>query len=264
MGTGYSRRLPRFGVGSGSQAAEVSFVRTLIGLVAVTAVFLGTLAVGLRQTGSWDGPLPGLEATAPQEPTLRPQRWTTHNVAAAGVSIALPRGWRAIPTGRAGQLELAQLRKKHPRLAVLFGSSLAGDRTVPFRAFDVAGTAGARRDLFVTYVDVQRAPAKARTEAIWRNEADALREIPTLRGPVTRSSVHVPRAAAAVFRYRFQIDRFPASPLVLDVTRVSLVVRRMHYVVAFTTTEPQAAAYEPVFARSARSLRVLAGRAPVR
>ena len=221
-------------------------VRTLVGLVALVAVFCVALVVGLRVTGTWE---PSAERHAPK---LKPEAWRTHRF--DGLSIALPRSWKAVATTASSRRALAVLRKEHPRLAPLFRETLLLDRAVRFRAFDISGTAGARRGQFVTNLSVRTERVAGTARATWQRDLTALRQTPGLDG-LHRARVKTPVGKAISIRYRFSLPRVQAAPLVFEVTQLSVVSGKKHYVVTYTTTESQARAYAPTFRRSGRSLR---------
>jgi hypothetical protein len=231
-------------------------VRIALGIVAVAAVFFGVLGVGMRATGTWDAAVLGVEPTLPPEPSLRPPSWKVHRTSA--FSLALPKDWRAVRTNLAGRRELAALRRTNPRLAGLFSDAVVDDPAVRFRAFDVAGSANARRALFVTNLSVRRGRALPSAKASWRADLRSLRMLPGLVGPIRRARLRIPGVAATTFEYGMRLQGPTGKPLELALTQVSIVTGSVEYVVTFTTTRPQAAAYAPVFRRSAASFRLRA------
>jgi hypothetical protein len=233
-------------------------MRSLVAIVAVTAVFAGTLVGGLSYTGALDPELlQGANDDSAREATAG---WKTHSVPKEGFALQLPPRWLGGPNGLA-RAQVERLWSGRPALPRAFRPKQFVPPVAPvkFFAFDVSASslANARRELGITNVNVVREAAKADADALFDSAVRDTAAKSNLIGAVRDD--HVRLAAGKALRLRFEVQSQTAGlPIVLSQTQYGVVADRSLYVMTFTTTRRQAALYLRVFERIAMSFRPLA------
>jgi hypothetical protein len=232
-------------------------VTALFSYAGIAGVFLGALFLGLNHTGAWD---PNLLRPVEQQGVERDSiEWEVHKVPKERFAISLPRGWNTVTRNPIGREELAQLRKENPKLAGFFADAVVfRNPKVRFRAFDARREvrAAARKELFVSGMNVVRGPAAGSRARTWTRTVQGVRGIPSRVGPVRRSPLMTKAGNALELRYKVLVRRPSVPPIVLSFRQYSVVAGLKEYVLTFVTTKRQARSYAPTFRKSASTFRL--------
>jgi hypothetical protein len=224
-------------------------VREFAIVVAVVAAFGVTLYGGGQALGVWELPTPSKTANVEKS-----SAWTVHR--GPGFTIELPATWRAL--GAAETWDTKEFRRRNPKVARFMEIAAEGrNPNNKLTAFDLSAAArrSARRDLFVTNMNVIKAPTPLTRGQMWRRSLDTLRDLPDRVGRLQVARTRIAEQPALRVQMRLRI-RTALGPVVLSSLQWSVIAGGYHYVLSYATHERSAARYQSVFARSAASFRV--------
>ena len=228
-------------------------VNVVLGSIAIAGLFLATLFVGLSHTGSWDASL----LRPVPERGVKPDSigWAVHRVPRAGVTISMPRGWQTVGRNPVSHKAIVRLRKENPELAAYFSDAVFRNPAVKLRAFDTRpeAIATAKDKHFVSGMNLVQGPSAATRVQTWARDMREVRAIPTRVGRVRESRLATNAGKALEVRYGMSVKSPAGSRVALALTQYSVVSGAKEFVLTYVTTADQAAAYAPLFRKSARS-----------
>lgn len=223
-------------------------MRSGLAIVAVVAAFAGTLFIGGRALGVWDGPLPGASAASADEEDSQaggePPGWTLHRVQREGFALAVPPGWQVRRSRDARAVLGRGLPAVPPTVRSFIKATLRHTR---FVAVETAAKP------FRANVNVVVFPS-SRPEILSSENLKALRTMLPIRGRVEQRRLGLP--GGEVLRLRFG-QRLGRGAGVLKTTQYHFWRDGKAYTVTYTAAAEGAGKYDALFRQSAETFQFL-------
>jgi hypothetical protein len=179
--------------------------------------------------------------------SARTDEWKAHTVAKSGLAVSAPDTW--IDVTRLSP-QLLQKMKEIPSLAAYAGLAKQS-KAVKLVLVD-AGAASVRNH-YATNMNVVVVPSPADLRLLRDASVAQLRSTGIVVGTVAARYVTLPAGRAVQLRYQARYT--PTTPVV-SLLQYLVIHKGNSVVVTYTTLPKLRSAYAPVFARSARSLRL--------
>ena len=178
---------------------------------------------------------------------------TTYDVASAGFTIAVPESWRTISADEfAAGGEWEEVVTKTPALAPYAQAFQGPDSVLKFAAVDPEV-----QDDFATNLNVivEELSADATLDDYEEAFISQLESLPNVVGEIDRQRVELPAGPALRASYKLTLTT-SGETLTVSTLQYALVEEGRAFILTYTTSPAQAAAYEDTFTRSAESFRL--------
>lgn len=195
-------------------------------------------------------------ATADAAATM-PADWMAYTVTGTGLRLALPPSWQQLDMDEA-QLDktIATMKEKNPQLADIMGDQARTlmQQGIKFFGFDNNDEAAKRG--FATNINVisQDLPMEVNVDQVADASLGQLEQLPNATKPETQKLTLSDGTEAMQVKYGFNINNEAGQTLKTATTQYFTVKDKTLYVVTLTTTDDQAATYEPIFSQVAQTI----------
>jgi hypothetical protein len=186
-----------------------------------------------------------------------PADWMAYTVTGTGLRLALPQSWQQLDMDEA-QLDktIATMKEKNPQLADIMGDQARTlmQQGIKFFGFDNNDEAAKRG--FATNINVisQDLPMEVNVDQVADASLGQLEQLPNATKPETQKLTLSDGTEAMQVKYGFNINNEAGQTLKTATTQYFTVKDKTLYVVTLTTTDDQAATYEPIFSQVAQTI----------